>query len=201
MKEPIISEIAEKYFNDAWLSYYIKNNPCVKIIHYDIDYDVDDKFISSAKHRYRLYKKKLYEDELESYLSQRILWSDMLRKRIRDGHDHSFVSEQIRENEEKIRSTRRRIDFLSRPHADCKNMDIAVAKQIPIDSLFEVLPNGFFINNPLREERSPSNSFHLNRQKNIWCDYGTGEHGDILDLIMKINKCDLKTAYNIIVKY
>lgn len=159
--------------------------------------EISNPYLSPREKRLR--NKKLYEEQESRCLLSRTWWTDRLRRS--SGVERDYCLHYIRENEEELRKIKRRIDFLSMPRADCKNMDISVAKAIPIDSLFEVLPNGFFVNNPLREERSPSNSFHLNRKKNIWCDYGTGEHGDILDLVMKINKCDLKTAYNILIKY
>lgn len=37
---------------------------------------------------------------------------------------------------------------------------------------------------PYREERTPS--FKVNNDLNVWYDYGTGEGGNIIDLIMKV---------------
>lgn len=37
---------------------------------------------------------------------------------------------------------------------------------------------------PFREERTPS--FKVNNNSNVWYDYGTGEGGNIIDLIMKM---------------
>lgn len=69
------------------------------------------------------------------------------------------------------------------------SFDIRALKDIPIDSLFEINRAGFFINNPLREERSPSNSFHYDKKNNRWSDFATGEFGDLIDLVGKVNKC------------
>lgn len=40
---------------------------------------------------------------------------------------------------------------------------------------------------PLRDERTPS--FKVDYNRNLWCDFGSGEGGSIIDLVMKLNKC------------
>ena len=40
---------------------------------------------------------------------------------------------------------------------------------------------------PLRDERTPS--FKVDYNRNLWCDFGSGEGGSIIDLVMKMNKC------------
>jgi len=40
---------------------------------------------------------------------------------------------------------------------------------------------------PLREERTPS--FKVDYNRNLWRDFGSGEGGSIIDLVMKMNKC------------
>lgn len=40
---------------------------------------------------------------------------------------------------------------------------------------------------PLRDERMPS--FKVDYNRNLWCDFGSGEGGSIIDLVMKMNKC------------
>ena len=72
--------------------------------------------------------------------------------------------------------------------------DIQQIKKIPIDKITEILPSGFFKNNPFRNERSPSNSLHLNRRTNRWCDYASGEFGSNVDLVMVLENCSFKEA-------
>ena len=72
--------------------------------------------------------------------------------------------------------------------------DIAHIKTIPMDRITKILPNGFFINNPFRNEKSPSNSLHWDKRSNRYTDFGTGLHGDIIDLFMAINKCTIQEA-------
>jgi hypothetical protein len=40
---------------------------------------------------------------------------------------------------------------------------------------------------PFRDERTPS--FKVDYNRNLWCDFGSGEGGSIIDLVMKMNKC------------
>jgi hypothetical protein len=72
--------------------------------------------------------------------------------------------------------------------------DIHQIKQIPMDQITKVLPNGFFITNPFRNEHSPSNSLHWDKRSNRYKDFATDAHGDVIDLYMAVNKVDLKTA-------
>jgi len=75
------------------------------------------------------------------------------------------------------------------------NFDIAEIKKIPLDKITKIESNGFFSNNPFRNEHSPSNSLHWDKRSNRWCDYGSGDiHGDVIDLYMKLNTCDFVTA-------
>jgi len=56
--------------------------------------------------------------------------------------------------------------------------------------------NEFFILSPFRNEKTPS--FKINILKNIWYDFGTGEGGSVLDLIIKLKNCNTKEAVSIL---
>ena len=45
---------------------------------------------------------------------------------------------------------------------------------------------------PLREERTPS--FKVNYQKDLWYDFGIGEGGTLLTLVMRLERCDSREA-------
>lgn len=45
---------------------------------------------------------------------------------------------------------------------------------------------------PLREERTPS--FKVDYNQNVWYDFGAGEGGSIIDLVMKLGRCNLQQA-------
>lgn len=49
---------------------------------------------------------------------------------------------------------------------------------------------------PMREEEHPS--FHVNKEKNIWYDFGSGDGGTIIDLVMQLHKTGVKEALHII---
>lgn len=74
------------------------------------------------------------------------------------------------------------------------NYDIESIKKIPLDTITEILPSGFFVNNPFRTEKSPSNSLHWDKRVNRFYDFGSGQTGDVIDLFMAINKCSMLEA-------
>ena len=45
---------------------------------------------------------------------------------------------------------------------------------------------------PLRNERAPS--FKVNTERNQWYDFGSGEHGDIIDLVCTLHRCSISEA-------
>lgn len=45
---------------------------------------------------------------------------------------------------------------------------------------------------PLREDRTPS--MKVDYDKNLWIDYGTGEGGTLIDLVMRMERCDTGEA-------
>ncbi|NTU69210.1 hypothetical protein HGB13_00030 [bacterium] len=194
---PILSEILEEYYFHCWANMYLKENPRVVPQHDNpADYGLDEEFVNNCQKRYRALKKKEYEERETIYLSSRVYWSDRLRRA--DGWQRGYCLHYLRENEAELERIKNRLRFYSMPKQDLKMIDIKAVKEVPLDRIFEINNAGFFIHNPLREERSPSNSLHWNKKTNKWNDYGTGEYGDGIDLIMKINKCGLNEACKII---
>lgn len=49
---------------------------------------------------------------------------------------------------------------------------------------------------PLREDRNPS--MKVDYDKNLWIDYGTGEGGTLIDLVMRMERCDAGTAMRLL---
>lgn len=45
---------------------------------------------------------------------------------------------------------------------------------------------------PLRNESTPS--FKVNTERNQWYDFGSGEHGDIIDLVCALHRCTISEA-------
>ncbi|WP_298033289.1 toprim domain-containing protein [uncultured Alistipes sp.] len=50
---------------------------------------------------------------------------------------------------------------------------------------------GFYLS-PLRAEHTPS--FKVDYEQNLWYDFGTGEGGSIIDLVMRLENCDFMQA-------
>jgi DNA primase (bacterial type) len=73
-------------------------------------------------------------------------------------------------------------------------MNIEQAKQIRIEDYLhslgiepiKVSGENLWYLSPLRNEKTPS--FKVNNRINLWYDFGNGENGNIIDLVMKMNK-------------
>ena len=50
---------------------------------------------------------------------------------------------------------------------------------------------GFYLS-PLREERTPS--FKVDYGQNLWYDFGLGEGGTLIDLVMRMERCEAGEA-------
>ena len=83
-------------------------------------------------------------------------------------------------------------------------MNITQAKKIQIIAYlkqqgFSPIKNSgdeFHFFSPFRKETVAS--FHVNAQKNVWHDKGTGEGGNIVDLILKLKKCSISEALSLL---
>ncbi|MDE7451467.1 MAG: toprim domain-containing protein [Alistipes sp.] len=54
---------------------------------------------------------------------------------------------------------------------------------------------GFYLS-PLREERTPS--FKVDYLQNLWSDFGLGEGGSIIDLVMRLERCNFAQAVRLL---
>jgi len=78
-------------------------------------------------------------------------------------------------------------------------MNSSQAKQIQIINYLNVtgdIKKEVWICSPLHEEQTPS--FKINTVKNIWYDHAQGIGGNILDLVMQLNNCELSQALKIL---
>ena len=146
-----------------------------------------------------LITKKQYEQEESRLLSQRVLWTDKLRQGTNGGN--WFIKWRVTETEDSLCRVRRMIAFASKPVNKDNNIDIALVKSVPIGNLYDVTAAGFFVNNPLRPEKSPSNSLHWNKKNNTWKDFGSDERGDNIDMVMRDKKCGFKEACEHILRF
>jgi len=83
-------------------------------------------------------------------------------------------------------------------------MDIQHIKQIAITDYLQqqgytpALIQGihYWYCSPLRKESTPS--FKVNTERNQWYDFGTGEHGDIIDLVCALHRCTTSEAIRLL---
>lgn len=79
-------------------------------------------------------------------------------------------------------------------------MDIQHIKQIPITDYLQqqgytptrVQGIHYWYCSPLRKDNTPS--FKVNTERNQWYDFGSGEHGDIIDLVCALHRCTISEA-------
>lgn len=93
----------------------------------------------------------------------------------------NYWSVKVNEIEKKIKWVLSR----EKNKKDLKSFDLEALKAIPIENFVDVYPNNNSFK--LRDERTPS--CHLYRTQNRWHDFGTGEGGSVIDLIMILNDC------------
>lgn len=85
-------------------------------------------------------------------------------------------------------------------------MNCDQAKEIKIEDFLnnqgikpvEIYGDFLWYNSPLRKDKKPS--FKVNRKKNLWYDIGAGSGGNIIALVMEINKTGLSGALLILQK-
>ena len=79
-------------------------------------------------------------------------------------------------------------------------MEIQYIKQISITDYLQqqgyaparVQGIHYWYYSPLRNESTPS--FKVNTERNQWYDFGSGEHGDIIDLVCALHRCTISEA-------
>ena len=83
-------------------------------------------------------------------------------------------------------------------------MEIQYIKQIAITEYLQqqgyaparVQGIHYWYYSPLRNERTPS--FKVNTERNQWYDFGSGEHGDIIDLVCALHRCTISEAIRLL---
>ena len=83
-------------------------------------------------------------------------------------------------------------------------MEIQYIKQIAITDYLQqqgyaparVQGIHYWYYSPLRNESTPS--FKVNTERNQWYDFGSGEHGDIIDLVCALHRCTISEAIRLL---
>lgn len=205
--QDIDNQICEEYFIQASMSYDIKNDvltqPSPK--HNDpSDYGLTQKEVTLMRIRYlRGLKKLAQREETEWRIMLLKVFNDYRQKQLLEAQrDVAKINKEIAMNIAKLRllDNDGNIDQ-TKMTAAAKSYDIAAIKLVPINTITEVLSNGFFQNNPFRNEKSPSNSLYWYKKQNRWTDFGTGKSGDVIDLFMAINGVSMPEALRELSKY
>jgi hypothetical protein len=163
-----------------------------RVIHSDLaDYGLSKIESIRINLRYLHHLKKILETreaDTKSLLMRHPNWHSQWQHNIAQ-KELDKVNKNIRIKLDQLKTERSGKSYPQRIEYDLERI-----KKVPCNLIADIAPSGFFIVNPFRNERSPSNSLHWNKTTNRWTDYGSGQHGDNLDLYMKIYDCDLPTA-------
>jgi len=100
-----------------------------------------------------------------------------------------FIKLTICDFQDEQKALERRLRFLMGKSNPSNCIDLERIKETPITDFVEVNRAGFFA---LRDERTPSCKYYAD--KNRWHDFGTGEGGTVIDLVMKLYDCSFKEA-------
>jgi hypothetical protein len=149
------------------------------------DYGKDRKWATQCKIRF-LKTKRDELQEIYNTANRRLI-------KTKSSFDTSCVLEH-RDELEKINKEIKYQTTLFSSGVERKSYDIAAIKRIPLSDLTLIHPSGFFHENPFRTENVPSDSLHWEKRSNRYKDFGSGAHGDSIDLYMALRKVDLKTA-------
>lgn len=104
----------------------------------------------------------------------------------------SLSVERIKEEEHNLNKLLLRNSFETGVKEGISPASINQAKNYPIENLLELNQKGFAITNPLRKEKT--SSFYC--KNNFWHDFGNGETGDVIDLVMRMYKMSFNEAIN-----
>lgn len=104
-----------------------------------------------------------------------------------------FYYKHLQKLERMIRKWKRilRTVELREAGQEIRGLDIARAKQYPIENLLELNRAGF-TKCPFHHEKTASLKVWVD--ENRWYCFGCNERGDVIDLYMKLNNVDIKTA-------
>ena len=102
-----------------------------------------------------------------------------------------FTTGEWKEWNDKLERVKSTIYFIKHKdkYTNLPKFDIERLKQIPIGEIVEVQNNNFF---KIRDEKTPSCYWY--KSSNRWCDFGSSESGDVIDITMKLNNIDFISA-------
>ena len=177
-------EIVENYYIEAgvamdvklgatWQSIPSHSNPG--------DYGLSEKDMINLRLRYF----RLEQDRLQNK------YNKIKMQYIKDNNPFGCIL--LNDLQEEINKRNKDIKYcLKLPEKQKYNIEDA--KKVPLNQIVKILPSGFFVENPFRNEKSPSNSLHWDKKTNRFYDFGSGQSGDSIDLIMEIYKCSMVDA-------
>lgn len=180
--------IDEQYYEDAELSFLIKTGV---ISQPRVEHNHPDDYGLTKEEAIRL--RIGYLDLQEAALAKE--YNEINKEFLSGTRPYGFrTAEHIQVQMGKIEKSIMFNRSLLEDKQTSPTYDIESTAKIPLDQIAEILPSGFFKNNPFRTEESPSNSLHWDKRSNRWTDFASGESGDVIDLFRAINNCGFQEA-------
>lgn len=152
------------------------------------EFGVDEKWVKSRKKAY------LNQQIQELYNEMSMLWRH--RSHYSSGSDQQRMYDiLIKRTNEKIRRLKARTKKTFK-----KGIEIEELKKVSIPNILETygieLKRGTF---KIRDEKTPSCKYYPD--SNSWYDFGSGQGGSNIDLILAIEKCDLSNAIKVLTNF
>jgi len=180
-------------FVDKCKKEYQDNKENLRQIINEFKAEFPPKFIKEKRIKY-------IKEEIDKYEKSVKGWTECYQASF-DRHDtywwRSIIKEYYDEATKKLKKWTTDLYFAENPEKIKKGQItpemIVRAKERKIDEFIET--NGkYIINSPFREEKNPS----FNVKGNFYFDHATGESGDVIDFVMRLNNIDFISAVKLL---
>lgn len=197
---PVISRLTPKCFQ--FFQVRIKHNK--RLSNYCFSLDVLREYLSQEE-SIAFIKDKIIElrNEIVFFQNEKADWGKRVVPSLNSNEDflseicYEAINNEISLRQKAIRSLEFKLDVLYGKKKQAAMIDIERIKDIPIADLLPAQPqqraiNRLYYKAPWRDEKQASLVVYVD--KNRWWDYGEQIGGSNIDLFMKLNDCDFKTA-------
>jgi hypothetical protein len=175
-------ELSDRYFEDIYLRH---NEKQIKVEHRDPAlFKKTQEDVCKIKIKNLMENKKELSGDIERL---RIVLAESLKG------DFDFFNDIYQQKKQELDKINYSLSYLKKIISgeidEKQKFDLVRLKEIPIDTIVEVNSALFF---KIRDEKTPSAYWYKNT--NRWTDFGSGESGDTIDLVMKLQNIDFYKA-------
>lgn len=170
------------------------NSQVLEALNCGLDWKISKlKLLKDIQEKIKLKKDTKLQIKLaEESLTKELAWQKKMMDMNIPYYFRQMSADRIKEKEHELNKLTLRNSFETGVKEGLSPASINQAKNYPIENLIDLDKRGFALKNPLREEKT--SSFYC--KGNFYHDFGSGETGDVIDLIMKMEKISFKEAIN-----